>query len=336
MPKNTPKNSSKRPPKKKARKPAKAKAGTTQVTIKAAARPAVTVPEPAKSSWRSRLAAGYAWLAAAMLLATTILWSVLGGLTNQANADQLVNSFLFETGRTLEQAAFPAQHSFLFKWPLFWLIKQFHFSAGAFLTATVAVAVVTVGLTAWLLYRLERRPLYFGTLCLALASTLLLIPTQPAAGALLPVNMAMTTTRNLEYVLFIAILVAAARLQTWRSWRFWVVTGGLTLLIASDKLFLSLAAGGAVLGGIIYASTRRPQLLRTTAYTLAACALAAVAASAVLSLINTTGIAVIANTASAGPYSLALSLRNLVLAVSTRCLGYSPILAPIPASTLRS
>lgn len=255
----------------------------------------------------------FAIAAVTILAASTIIWSYLAALINQSNADQLVNSYLFENSQTFQDAVFPAQHSFLLKWPLFWLIKFFDFSNGAFIIATVSTVLATVAALVWILYRLERRPLYFGTMCLALASTLLLVPTQPYAGGLLPVNLAMTTTRNLEYVLYIAALAYASRWYRVRGWQFWGVVGGLTLLIASDKLFASLAIGGALAAVTAYMLARRQHLLnRAWPWLLAALASTALA-MILLSLINKLGITHILNTPGAAPYSLSFNLHNLAL-----------------------
>ncbi len=286
-------------------------------------RPPIILPKKLlKPLHKPRFPVIFVAFAVTILTASTLLWSILGSLINQGNADQLVNSFLFENAHTFEQAIFPAQHSFLLKWPLFWIISLFHFSNGAFISVTVLTVLATVAALTWCIYKLERRPLYFGTICLALASVLLLVPAQPYAGGLLPVNMAMTTTRNLEYVLYLATLVGVSRWFKLRSWQFWAVVGGLAVVVASDKLFASLAIGSAVIGGFVYAllywlsrhrkAGKRQPLQQAVAW-LAAAAASALLAMLLLSLLNKLHITHILNSPGAAPYSISLSIHNLVL-----------------------
>jgi LmbE family N-acetylglucosaminyl deacetylase len=114
------------------------------------------------------------------------------------------------------------------------------------------LSVVTVGAFAYVLSRIEKRSLVFGTICLALSSVLLLVPAAPYAGGLLPVNMAMLATRNIEYILYIVALIFFARSGRLRSFGMVLGVGLLALLIASDKIFLSLSGGGALLALVIY------------------------------------------------------------------------------------
>src|SRR5665811_1863172 len=212
-----------------------------------------TVSHLRKIVRKPKFARVYVFVSLVILLATTLLWAILGAKLQQGNADQLVNVYLFGHSATFHGALLPGQHTFLFKWPLFLLVKLFGSSAIAFLVFTVGTVLVTVAALAAIIYKIERRPLVFGTLCLALASVLLLVPAQPYAGAILPVNMAMLTTRNLEYVLYIASLVLLIRSPRPKSRGFWLATAGLALLIASDKLFLTISLGGALLALIVYA-----------------------------------------------------------------------------------
>ena len=58
----------------------------------------------------------------AIVLGTTLFWSLLGARLQQGNADQLANTDLFESLATFRGATFPGAHSFLLKWPIFFLI----------------------------------------------------------------------------------------------------------------------------------------------------------------------------------------------------------------------
>jgi hypothetical protein len=118
------------------------------------------------SEWAIRFAKPYAILSVAILVATTLFWALLSAKLQQSNADQLVDSFLFENSKTFHGASLPGAHSFLIKWPIFWLIHAFGATAGVYEFFTVSITVVTVATLVFILYRIERRPLIFGTLLL--------------------------------------------------------------------------------------------------------------------------------------------------------------------------
>lgn len=255
----------------------------------------------------------YAMVAVAVLGATTLLWSVLGARLQANNADQLVDPYLFQDHHTFQGGEFPGAHTFLLKWPLFWLVRLFDYSSKAYIAITVAAVLLTVSMLVVILYRIERRPAVFGTLCLALASTLLLVPAMPYAGGLLPVNMAMLATRNLEYVLYIAALVFVIRAPSWRSFKFWAAAICLAILIASDKLFLAFAAGAAMLMLFIYALRRRPRLVDIAARWLLVALLSTLGAVILLAVINLSGITHIVGGAESSPYGLAQNSHDLAL-----------------------
>lgn len=259
---------------------------------------------------------GKIYLAASLviLLATTLLWSLLGAHLQQSNADQLVNARLFDSKTTLHNAVFPSQHSFLFKWPLFYIIKLFNYSAASFLWVTVGTVILTVALFVYLLWRIERRPLALGSLCLLLASTLLLVPTQPYAGALLPVNMAMLATRNLEYILYIGGLVLLVKSSRLRSRQFLGAAVLLGLLIASDRLFLSVAAIGALLATVCYILAKRWELASLTVRWLLVTSVAGLISLLAITVINDTHIThIFGNQGS--PYGLVQGAKSVVLGV---------------------
>src|ERR1035437_646667 len=153
-----------------------------------------------------RFGKNFVFISLAILFSTTFLWALLSAKLQQNNADQLINPYLLEHSATFRGASFPAAHTLLIKWPLFLLIKVFGYSTATFIGFTVSTVLLTVAALAAIIYRIERRPVIFGTLCLALASVLIIVPAQPYAGGLLPVNMAMLTTRNIEYLFYIASL----------------------------------------------------------------------------------------------------------------------------------
>lgn len=264
---------------------------------------------------------GYVYFSLLVLFATTIVWALLGARLQQHNADQLVGPYLFQHVSVLKGASFPAAHSFLFKWPLFWLVKLFGYSNTAYLSLTVLVVLATVGGLVAVIHRIERRPLVFGTLCLALATVLLAVPAQPYAGGLLPVNMAMLTTRNLEYILYIMALVLFVQARRFRSWRFWLGVVTLGLLMASDKLFLSLSIGGALLALVVYALANNWKLVSLAVRWLVGSLISAALGMAGLAIINASHLAHIAGQASDSPYGLVKGTHQIVLSVFYGAMG---------------
>lgn len=254
----------------------------------------------------------YAAFSFFILVSTTVLWSLLGAALQQNNADQLVNAYLLEDGTTFREAAWPDQHTFLFKWPLFLLVKLLGYSTVSFIGVTVAVSVVTIVILAYLLSRIERRPIILGSFFLVLASVLLMVPAQPYAGGLLPVNMAMLTTRNLEYILYIAGLYCVIRAAGFRSRQFWLGTGLLGLLVASDHLFLSVSLGGALLALIVYALREKWELVNLSVRWLMAAIAAAAVSVALLSLLTITNVTHISAQTLAGPYGLNNDIKGLL------------------------
>ena len=180
----------------------------------------------------------YVIFSTVVLFITTIWWSTLGALTQRSNADQIINSYLFNDSQTFNLAALPAAHTFLIKWPLFIIERLSEYSWEILIVLTVFVSVVTVLGLAYILYRIDKRPKVIGTAFLALACILLFIPAQPHAGGLLPVNFAMLTTRNIEYLFYILSLVLIVRTPKLRNWQtYWAIVV-LSLLISTDKLFM--------------------------------------------------------------------------------------------------
>lgn len=255
----------------------------------------------------------YAWLAAGLLLVMTIVWSLLGAHVQQSNADQLIDTYMTSDISTFNNAIFPGAHTFLFKWPLFAAVQFFGASQLAFSIATIFICVVTVGALAYVLYKIDRRPFVFGTLCLLLASTLLLVPIQPYPGALLPVNMAMLTTRNLEYVLYVGALILLAHSAKVKQKEFWLAAAALTLLGASDKLFLIISLGGSIIMLCGYAIARRSKQVQLAARWLLA-TVVALAGSTLLLLAIDGHLTHLADAAAVAPYSSTQSLVGLVKA----------------------
>ncbi len=278
-----------------------------------------TKPSPIKSP--TLAAKIFGWASLFVLIATSILWAYRGASVHSTNADQLVNSYLFDSNHVFKQATLPGQHSFLIKWPLIFLVKLLGSTPTAFTVVTILCVLITIVAFAYILYRIERRPLYVGLLYLCLASTLLLVPAAPFASALLPVNMAMITTRNVEYIVYIASLILLIRSRRLRSTGFWIATIALATLIASDKLFLGMAVGGALIGLLAYALTRGWNMVSFSAGWLVDGLVAGVLATVVLALVPAFTITHIASSGTASPYTLTHGPFGLALGFAFGVLG---------------
>jgi LmbE family N-acetylglucosaminyl deacetylase len=263
----------------------------------------------------------YALICLAVLLATATFWSILGAKTQSTNSDQLVDPYLFSNSNTFHGADWPGAHTFLFKWPLFLLVKLLGYSQGAYIGVTIFCVLLTILVLAGFIYRIERRPLQFGTICLALASVLLMVPAQPTAGGLLPISMAMLASRNLEYALYLAALALLVKNMRLRNWSFWIAVLLLGLLMASDRLFFSMTVGGAVLALLVYALSRGWNMVSQSANWLLAGVSGAILAVAGLWLINSSGWTQISTISGGGPYGAAHNLHSILLGAVYGFLG---------------
>ncbi len=274
---------------------------------------------PAKRlrAWGNKPIVGKTFLVASLiiLLGTTLLWGWLGANLQQGNADQLINAYLFENGSTFHGASLPDQHSFLFKWPLFYAVKLLGYTETAFIAITLLCVTLTIAGFVYLLSKIERRPIALGSICLVLASVLLLVPAQPYAGGLLPVNMAMLATRNLEYIAYILSLVWLVRAPRLRSKQFLLSTTLLLILIASDKLFLSVSVAASGLALVSYALRQQWQLVTLSARWLVSVLIAGIGSVLLLAAINQSQVTHLAGKTLAGPYALADQAQTLGLGI---------------------
>lgn len=257
-----------------------------------------------------------------VLGATTIYWSFLGAMVHQLNSDQLADPALFHDWATFSQSIFPSQHTFLLKWPLFYAVQLAHATPVAFAAGTIVLCVLTVGLLAWLVSRIEKRPAVLALLYLAMSSMLLMVPIEPAPGTLLPVGMGMLATRNVEYLVFIGAILLLLQPTTRRllSWRHWAGVGLLALLVVSDQLFIGIAVGAA---GLFIASAYvfKKNMLRAKVWIFAGGVVIAILLSLlILQLMRLSGV-VDSPTGAVGPYGLNTSLKDGVLAAIYGVLG---------------
>lgn len=266
-----------------------------------------------------------------ILAVTTVYWSVLSSRVQEGNADQFSDAFLFDGWSSFHGALFPGAHTFLMKWPVFALMGLYGYHTFVFLIVTVLMVLVTVAALACLLYKIERRPLLFGTLCLLLSVVLLLTPAQPYPGALLPVNMAMTTTRNVEYALFVWALYVVVAVKSIRRYWFWVAGACFALLIASDKLFTALLCGGGIVlfaaSGLAMHRRREVTLgVRMMLLVLVAAGLA----NLVLISLGHSGITHILSEEATSPYPLVTSPKQIVVGLIYAAAGLGTVMGANP------
>jgi len=253
----------------------------------------------------------YVIFSTSILIITTLWWSILGAVLQSTNADQIINSYLFENTQTFNSALIPSAHTFLIKWPLFIIERLSGHSALALVTLTVLVSVATVVGLAYLLYRIDRRPKVFGTAMLALAGVLLFIPAQPYAGGLLPVNFAMLATRNIEYLFYILSLVLIIRAPRFRNLQFVSGIVLMSLLVTSDQLFMWLSLGGAGIMTVVYIFARRLPLVKLGIRWLATTILAVIISTIIVWVINLAGLTHIVG--GSGPYGFIQNIKEFGL-----------------------
>lgn len=267
----------------------------------------------------SRFAQQYAAIALVILGITTLYWSNLGVNLHNQNADQLIDPALFNDSPTLHTSIFPAAHSELIKWPLFWLIAVFNSTGLTLRIATILLSMATVGGLAFTLHRFVKRRLYYGTLILALASCLLLIPSQPYPGALLPLNFAMIATRNFEYIVYLIGLWLMVRAGGIKSRDFWIAGAILGILFASDRLYLSISLLAGLMITVIYWFRHRNTFYLLGLKLLGVSVVGTLIQAGLIKLVNLSGVAHIIGTAS--PYNFVHNLHNLALAIFYGGLG---------------
>ena len=261
-------------------------------------------------------------LSVAVLFLTTVYWSVLSAIVQQQNADQLADPALFKDMATFSQSVFPAQHTFLLKWPLFALVEFMHGSMTAYVTFTVLVCLVTVGIFAWILSRIEKRTTVLAVLLLVMSAVLLLVPIEPRPGSLLPVGMGMLATRNLEYIVLLlaGLLLFKDTPKYMSEIRTFVAGILLTILFVTDQLFTGLAIGGAVLL-LVFAYVTRRKFLKQRAIKILIVTIVALVVSIVTIIAFRYAGLIDASQSAAGPYGVSLSIKNLVLGIAYAVMG---------------
>lgn len=177
-----------------------------------------------------------------ILLLSSVYVGYKSGYIQTNNHDNLVDNYMLESSETFKESLFPAAHTFLFKWPLFALSSSFGNNISTYVLTTVFVYLATIVGFLLVIFLLSKRNILITAFSsLALAAVLMLIPAQPVDGTLLPLNMAMITTRNLEFLLFFAFIYFAITAKKILSWQTILAIFTLTILGASDKFYLMIA-----------------------------------------------------------------------------------------------
>lgn len=291
--------------------PRVANSKTTTVTVKTKrSRRSIKLPSKITSAPMPKIYVVWSLITLAL---STLWWSFVGAQLENSNADQFANTFLMENASTYAQASLPTQHTFLLKLPLFGMLAAHGATLQQFTLATVLLSLVTVGGFSYMLWRIERRPAVFATILLALAAVLVFIPAQSYPGSYLPANFAMVTTRNIEYLLYIAGLLAILTRTRFRSTRFILACLAFSLLFASDKLFVGFALGSGIIGSVIYLFTRHTVYLKHSLAIVVASVISIATSTIGLKILNSTHLLPQANGGSLGPYGLITSFKDAVI-----------------------
>jgi LmbE family N-acetylglucosaminyl deacetylase len=246
-------------------------------------------------------------LSGVTLIGTTIYWARTTALLHMTNADQLVNTYL---ARHVSESTFPAAHTFLMKLPIFMANHWLGASTQSFVTMTVILTLITVIGLGYGICRIESRSPVRASLLMALTSILLYVPMQVSDGVPLPVNMAMMTTRNIEYLLFIAALYGTFRAAKYRSW--WILAAWIfmTVLFVSDRLFVAMSVGGAVCAVVMGLLSRRRRLVTASLRWMSVSVGALVGSVGIIYALNALKVTQIIS-AGFSPYQPVFSLKGL-------------------------
>lgn len=240
----------------------------------------------------------------AALIISSVYVAYKTSLVHSYNHDQIINGYLSESGETFSQAVFPGTHSQLLKWPFFYLVAQAGNSERVLMISTIIMYLATVLGLLIIVYLLSGKNAKLTALVgSAMSLILALVPPQPLPGKLLPVNAAMITTRNLEYIVFIVLMAMLVLLSKRARPDYRLALGaflGLVILGASDKLFVVLpvcVAGVALFAALILGRNIRYTLRFLTP--LAVSFLAWLSYGILIRIINATGFTTITDESKA-------------------------------------
>ena len=251
------------------------------------------------------------------LILTSFYVAQKSAIIHNNNNDQLIDSYMFEDAETFNNAIFPSAHTFLLKWPIFAISSLFGNTTSTYVILTILVYIITVLGFIYVIYRLSKKDLLvtgFSALCLS--SILLLVPAQPFNASLLPVNMGMITTRNLEFLvlfLYIYLIVKSVKIN---SLPFYLSILTLGLLGATDKFFLMLVLVGAVYYILYKIVFLKNKINFTLFIPLLSAIVASVFATGLLLLIHKLEITNIPSATNAAPFALVSSVWQMTEALA--------------------
>lgn len=273
------------------------------------------IKKTSKKSKVIKLSFSYTYLifASIFLGISTIFWSYIGADLHNENSDQLIISYLFNGFDSTNAALLPSAHNFLIKWPLFYLISIFTSPGIGIIFLSILSSLLSVFALAFILFKIEKRPVVLATIYISLASMLLLIPSVPVSGQLIPVNMAMLATRNMEYIIYILCLWLFLKSYSYKSTNFWLASIILAFLISSDKLFLSLSLGGAAIASTLYFLNKKTTKLSGPLIWLSGTILAAAMSSIIIWSINQAGVSNLVTARALGPYEFIHSGKDFII-----------------------
>lgn len=257
------------------------------------------------------------FMSLSILIVSSVFVSQRTAVVHSYNHDQIINGYLFEDHETFNEAVFPGAHSQLIKWPVFFVISLAGNSERVLYIATILTYLATVlGLLVFVYIISNRNIKVTSIIGLVMSSSLALVPPQPIPGKLLPVNAAMITTRNLEYIIFMALMALLVLLAKHLKVNFKILLAalvGLILLGASDKLFIVLPVCVlmvVLVGSIVLNRNLRHTIHYLTPFLVACAAWAGCAL--LIRLINLSDITTI--TESSTPFPFITSASELITA----------------------
>lgn len=190
------------------------------------------------------------------------------------NADNLIDSILFNSNTSLNEVVFPGTHTFFVKWPLFWIFGIF--GRDSIYIGTILIYIITVFLVILIIHyfiknsliesedRLKKYYLLMNISILIFNSLLLFVGAQTEIGSLVPIGMGMISTRNIEYAIFLyttIFIINNAKSSLKLKFRGYARISILSfLLIFSDHLFIPLYLGFII--GLLFIKTIKMRVNR--------------------------------------------------------------------------
>lgn len=245
------------------------------------------------------------------LLLVVVYTAYKTAIMNFNNADALVDNYMFSDWHTFHQASFAAAHTQMLKWPLFALMEAFGHFKTTVIAGTIAFAIVPYAAFTWVLYKTAGRR-WLPVLTLILASVIVLTPLQ-VQSTWLPVNLAMLTTRNLEYALYILYIYLALKGMRGSKWSFAWSIFILAILGASDKFFVLITPAAAVLLAIAgYVKTQDFRKVRREGNFLLNAVLGFICAEILLLVVAKSGLTHISSPTDVAPFTFVSSMTQLI------------------------